>query len=202
MTSVSFGCVVSLVGGLWWMSLVGGCRDVRPPPMPPSVDAGSAVDAGALNDDGGVARCAASSAAGQCPGRRVCQHGACVVPLDDGVAKDASASTAWRNIWRSYRDRYAAFAAKPDLDWEQVRETFAADVDDAVTQVQAEWAISRGVQALQDGHVFVRPPRLCALDPGFGASQSNVDACVEETDEGLVVAKVGPTNPMGSPSAT
>jgi len=162
-------------------------------PESPAVD----DDAGIVDDDAGVAICAVDAPNGACPGRRVCAGGACVVPIDDGTDIEDDVADTWSAMWTAYNEGYGAFAAKPDLDWVAVRDDVAARVDDATTKMQAEWAMSRGVQAIGDGHTFMVPTRLCQLDPGFGAHQSNIGACLEETDDGFVVAQVGDDNPMG-----
>ncbi|MEL6345887.1 MAG: S41 family peptidase [Myxococcota bacterium] len=161
---------------------------------------GSRDPGGAVADDTGLGvlgMCAEDEPNGRCGGDRICLGGRCVVPVDPGEPVSSSILDEWTGVWQTLDRQYAAFDAKPDLDWPAVFDAVAADLPSAQTQLEAVYRMSLGVAEIGDGHTYLRHP-ICdglAVPPvGF----SNIGACFVEGEDGqILVNQVSLENPMG-----
>jgi carboxyl-terminal processing protease len=162
---------------------------------PEDTDTDTDTDTGEAPDDG---QCWDDQPDGDCPGGRVCVDGRCVLPVDDGEPAPAldTLLAEWDGVWSTLDSTYAAFSAKPDLDWSAVHDAVASDLASADTRLESVHQMALGVAQIGDGHTYLRHPACTGLAvPSLG--YSTIGACFTETDDGRVaVNQVSATTAM------
>jgi C-terminal processing protease CtpA/Prc len=132
-----------------------------------------------------------------CSGGRVCEDGRCILPVDPGdPAPELDVLLAeWDDVWTTVDAQYAAFEAKPALDWVAVRDAVADDLLDAETRLDAVHRMALGVAEIGDGHTYLRHP-ICNSLPVPPLGFSNIGACFVQSSDGIRVNQVAPGAPV------
>jgi C-terminal processing protease CtpA/Prc len=180
-----------------------GCSDdaLQSDGSPPLADGGADLQPpDGPAPDLAPASCSPTSPDGACPEGRTCREGACIVDLDpkQPVADTAALTKLFDAIWSFYDQSYAAFPAKPKLDWSAVKATYRPKVVGAATRFEAVWSLKRMVAEIEDGHTYALEKAQCTTTGYWGNPYSNVGACVTESaGKTLHVFRLGASNPSG-----
>lgn len=152
--------------------------------------------------DGGIdskVPCSEQVPDGSCPLGRVCSEGACIVDNlpSEPLPEDLDPNVVFDEVWNTVNDNYAAFWQK-SVDWQLIRETYGDRAKAATTDGELYWTLTQALSEIRDAHTYAVHPSLQTSTRGFGATVSNVGACVTPMeDDKLVVYRVSADAPTG-----
>jgi len=133
--------------------------------------------------------CSEQQPDGPCPGARICVEGACVFDVDPGTPAPPLAQRldTWERVAGLVADNYAAFGAKPELDWAIVTDDVATALASVETELGYAVTMSRGVAEIGDGHTYLVHPACQRLVlPARGSTNTGV--CFVEGEAGAILA--------------